>query len=440
MEEDEPSSEEEDDPSPLDEVLQSTDLLMHLFDSLGLRAALSLSAVCRAWQDAAAAKRQEWAILVPEARVGRRGDAIARIKIGAIEKIEGTDPESDGEEGAIGVVEEVEGGAVAAAEEGDGPAMLSPTYAIFLPSGGLVVSDSRNGRLQLLSDSGEPCEMLGTGHDELCFPTGLASSPDGDVLYVADRSTCRLLKLSATSGELLASSLHGELQNPDGIAQVGGNLYVADTNNHRVACFTTDLVLRFAFGSHGTALGRLRHPNGVAGHSGSEQEYLAGGGELFVADSDNDRVQVFTLAGRPLRAIGSSGAAPGQFRAPCGVALCAGLLLVSEWVGRRLQVLTPLGEPLQVLTPPGASELAGLAVCHNGARVAAVDFAQCQLQLLRLAAAARDRCAARAVAAAQAAAPPDERRLSAAGSLEKGVIGNVRTSFSREDIVMSAQL
>ena len=42
--------------------------------------------------------------------------------------------------------------AAVAAEEGDGPAMLSPTYAVFLPSGGLVVSDSRNGRLQLLSD------------------------------------------------------------------------------------------------------------------------------------------------------------------------------------------------------------------------------------------------------------------------------------------------
>ena len=91
--------------------------------------------------------------------------------------------------------------------------------------------------------------MLGTGLDELCFPTGLASSPDGNVLYVADRSTCRLLKLSATSGELLASSLHGELQNPDGVAKVGELLYVADANNHRVACFTTDLELRFAFGS-----------------------------------------------------------------------------------------------------------------------------------------------------------------------------------------------
>ena len=78
--------------------------------------------------------------------------------------------------------------------------MLSPTYAVFLPSGGLVVSDSRNGRLQLLSDRGEPTAMLGTGLDELCFPTGLASSSDGDVLYVADPSNS--FYLQDPSGEV----------------------------------------------------------------------------------------------------------------------------------------------------------------------------------------------------------------------------------------------
>lgn len=190
MAEDEPSTLEEDEPSPLDEVLQSTDLLMQLFDSLGLRAVLPLSACCRAWREAAAAKRREWSILVPEVRVGRRGEAIARIKIGAIERIEGTDGESDGEEGAIAVVEEDEGEAAVAAEEGLGPVMLSPTYAVFLPSGGLVVSDSRNGRLQRLSDRGEPTAMLGTGLDELCFPTGLASSSDSCTWPTGARAGC----------------------------------------------------------------------------------------------------------------------------------------------------------------------------------------------------------------------------------------------------------
>ena len=49
-------------------------------------------------REAAAAKRREWSVLVPDVRVGRRGEAIARIWI-VDERIEGTDAESDGEEG-----------------------------------------------------------------------------------------------------------------------------------------------------------------------------------------------------------------------------------------------------------------------------------------------------------------------------------------------------
>ena len=52
----------------------------------------------------------------------------------------------------------------------------------WLPNGGLVVSDSRNGRLQLLDDTGAPCAALplATGDNALAspFPTGLAWTSD----------------------------------------------------------------------------------------------------------------------------------------------------------------------------------------------------------------------------------------------------------------------
>ena len=50
------------------------------------------------------------------------------------------------------------------------------------------------------------------------------------------------------------------------------------------------------------------------------------------------------------RAFGGEGDAPGQFSRPWGVAVVRGLLVVSEFYGKRLQVLTPKGVPLQVLT------------------------------------------------------------------------------------------
>jgi hypothetical protein len=65
----------------------------------------------------------------------------------------------------------------------------------------------------------------------------------------------------------------------------------------------------------------------------------------------NHRISVFSLRGRPLRQLGRYGAAPGEFRHPVGVALVSDLLLVSEYSGGRVQVLTLEGGPLQVIGP-----------------------------------------------------------------------------------------
>jgi hypothetical protein len=68
-----------------------------------------------------------------------------------------------------------------------------------------------------------------------------------------------------------------------------------------------------------------------------------------VVDSGNDRLQVFTQAGAFVRAIGGSGTAPGLFDYPISVATLGSRLYVSEFHGKRVQVLTPKGELLHVL-------------------------------------------------------------------------------------------
>ena len=65
------------------------------------------------------------------------------------------------------------------------------------------------------------------------------------------------------------------------------------------------------------------------------------------------------------RAIGRRGVAPGCFMRPHGVAVVRGSLVVSEWAGGRLQVLTLDGVPLQVL-PLLGSALAGMCVTSDG--------------------------------------------------------------------------
>ena len=58
-------------------------------------------------------------------------------------------------------------------------------------------------------------------------------------------------------------------------------------------------------GSRGSGEGEFQNPNGVA---------VNAGGQVFVADADNNRLQVFTADGQFLATIGSYGAKPGQFR------------------------------------------------------------------------------------------------------------------------------
>jgi len=88
-------------------------------------------------------------------------------------------------------------------------------------------------------------------------------------------------------------------------------------------------------GQRGAQRGRLAEPRGLA---------VSPGGWFVVADTQNHRLQYFTLSGGCLDLLGAKGAAPGQFREPSGVALAAdGTLAVADTWNGRIQLLGPGG-------------------------------------------------------------------------------------------------
>ena len=74
-----------------------------------------------------------------------------------------------------------------------------------------------------------------------------------------------------------------------------GYVYVADTYNHRVQVFTPSGTYVRQWGHQGNENGNFSYPQGVA---------VNATGYVYVADTGNNRVQVFTPSGTYVRQWG----------------------------------------------------------------------------------------------------------------------------------------
>ena len=73
------------------------------------------------------------------------------------------------------------------------------------------------------------------------------------------------------------------LQKPEAVAATEDTVYVTDSENHQVAMFTPAGQYQGSFGSKGSGAGELRTPHGIAIHEGI----------VYVADRGNKRIQLF---------------------------------------------------------------------------------------------------------------------------------------------------
>ncbi|MFJ7730807.1 SMP-30/gluconolactonase/LRE family protein [Lysinibacillus sp. NPDC097231] len=69
---------------------------------------------------------------------------------------------------------------------------------------------------------------------------------------------------------------------------VAGNVYVADTSNQRIQKFTSDGTFLKTWGSAGTSDGQFQYPTGIA---------IDAAGNVYVADYFSHRIQKFTSDG-----------------------------------------------------------------------------------------------------------------------------------------------
>ena len=215
------------------------------------------------------------------------------------------------------------------------------------------------------------CRSGNASGDDGAFnrPSGIAT--DGTDLYVADTSNNRIEVLTTAGvferfiGE--GGNASGQLSQPTALAVSGGKVYVADADNQRIDVFTTAGVFERALGFDDPQVlncttncfsgAPLSMSAGISNPSGT----AVSGGEVYVADPGNNRIDVFTTAGVFVRAFGRNvdgaggntcttscqqgygGDERGRISNPRGIAIAGGeVFIATEY--RRIDVFTTAGE------------------------------------------------------------------------------------------------
>lgn len=155
----------------------------------------------------------------------------------------------------------------------------------------------------------------------------------------------------------------GQFRSPSGVAvDAAGNVYVSDTNNHRIQVFDMYGTFKRQFGSSGSTAGRFAFPHGIA---------IDSAGYIYVADKDNHRLQVFDAGGTYKYSLGSFGYSPeGQYVQPEGVAINKTHLYVSSTGNKFIHVYTRSGTQFEHTGWWGGSAVfkdpVGIAIKNSG--------------------------------------------------------------------------
>ena len=186
--------------------------------------------------------------------------------------------------------------------------------------GSIYVADTGNVRIvKLDADGGWITSYRGPDNDKVGSPIGLSvSRVDGeDRVYVADGSKLKVRVYDEALGAQQATASSNGVCSFSNVRDVdadsAGNMYVANYLKNDILKLDADGVCIGKWGSKGADEGEFKNPYGVR----VTTDGVDGVERVFVADSNNNRVQVFDTDGAFVDEFGAFGAedVPGQFTA-----------------------------------------------------------------------------------------------------------------------------
>ena len=310
---------------------------------------------------------------------------------------------------AAGVITTVAGSGVQGFSGDNGPATTaeldSPTGLALDSAGNLYIGDSHNHRVrEVAAATGTIKTIAGTGAAgfsgdrglataaQLDLPTALAIDSAGNV-YVADTDNHRVRRIDAGTGMISTVVGNGveafagdngpataaSIDSPNGLAlDSAGNLYVADTHNGRVRKVIAATGVISTVAGSGFVSGNIQMFGGdggaamVAGLALPRGLTIDAAGNLYVADSANQRIRRISPSGTITTAVGqgteafagdSAPAVTASLDSPRAVAISpAGLVTLADTNNQRIRQLDTLPTP-----GPDIHTIAGLGASAQGA-------------------------------------------------------------------------
>ena len=220
---------------------------------------------------------------------------------------------------------------------GTGDGQLGRNQGIAIDSvGNLIVADDDNRRVQIFDSNGNFISKFGSpGSAEGQFSSPeVLTTDNSDNIYVIDQNRIQKFDPSGTFisawgwGVQDGSSAYqictsgcqagmwgsgdGQLEQASDIVVDNGFVYVADTNQNRIQKFDTDGNFVTKWGTYGSGNGELSMPKGIDVDSN---------GDIYVSDQYNNRIQKFDNVGNYITKWGEEGSGDGQFNGPTGLAI-----------------------------------------------------------------------------------------------------------------------
>lgn len=248
-----------------------------------------------------------------------------------------------------------------------GQSLVEPTGLCFSPDNYIYLVESEGSAIHILDTEGHYLRRFKLDFDSgdfLSFPESIIYSPD-KTFFITDSSNSRVLKVSRegkVKKELKSDSPTGlflpdelkeassiEFNLPSGIfISDKGEIYIADTYNDRILQINLSGEQVWSFGDHGGETGTLQRPRDIC---------VDRQGNIYVTD-DTNHVKVISKRKGLIRKFGGTGTEPGKFNKPKGITLWHDqYLAVCDGLNGRIQFFTTSGYIITVINEIGRIDL-----------------------------------------------------------------------------------